>query len=213
MKENTTSAVKENTTSAVKENTTNINTNTNINNDNDSNNSSYTSDPTLIDNDISMFQETGTCDLFNKLNSHKESKKKLMGIYQQNHNGTEVYYNKYLECLDKQLEKDTNRLGYLGDPKFNSGLSPQQKKLNEMKLRRNIRKHKKKLKKICTRTEKIFCEKNKTPKEPLKVGIGVCQKHRMCMGLNVSIGDIPSDSKRFMKDISGTFLGPLIKNK
>ena len=158
-----------------------------------------------------MFKETRTCELFNKLNSHKDSRKKLMAVYLQNHNGMEEYYNKYLECLDKQLEKDTNRLDYLGDPRFNSGLSPQQKKLNEMKLRRAIRKNKKKLRKICTRTEKKFCEKNKTPNETIKEGVDVCHKYKMCMGMNVSIGDIPRNSKRFMKDISGALLGPLIK--
>jgi len=206
-KENTMAAApKENTMAAApKENTM---ANDNLSN----NNSNYISDPNLIENDISMFQETKTCDLFNKLNSHRDSKKRLMDIYLKTHNGMEEYYNKYLECLDTLLEKDTNRLHYLEDPQFNSGLSPRQKKLNEMKLRRNIRKNKKKLKQICTRTEKGFCEKNKTPKETLTEGIDVCQKHRMCMGLNVSIGNIPSDSKMFMKDISKTFLGPLMKN-
>ena len=200
-------APKENTMAAPKENTMDNNNNNDYNNT-----SNYISDPTLIENDISMFQETKTCDLFNKLNSYRDSKKRLMDIYLKTHNGMEEYYNKYLECLDKLLEKDTNRLHYLEDTKFNSGLSPRQKKLNEMKLRRNIRKNKKKLKKICTRTEKVFCEKNKTPKETLTEGIDVCQKHRMCMGLNVSLGNIPSNSKMFMKDISKTFLGPLMKN-
>ena len=161
--------------------------------------------------DINLFLETQKCDLFNKLNMQRKSRKQLKNTYLKNKDGLKDYYNKYLDCIDKNLETAENRLMMLKDPKFNDGLSPNQKKLNEMKLRRNIRKNKKLLRKICTRTETVFCEKTEIPNEKLKLGISVCQKRRLCKGLNVSLGNIPRDSKMFIKDISKTFLGPLIK--
>ena len=161
--------------------------------------------------DINLFLETQKCDLFNKLNMQRKSRKQLKNTYLKNKDGLKDYYNKYLDCIDKNLETADNRLMMRKDPKFNDGLSPNQKKLNEMKLRRNIRKNKKLLRKICTRTETVFCEKTEIPNEKLKLGISVCQKRRMCKGLNVSLGNIPRDSKMFIKDISKTFLGPLIK--
>tara|TARA_B110000914_G_C15511054_1_gene470882 strand:- start:1465 stop:2292 length:828 start_codon:yes stop_codon:yes gene_type:complete len=161
--------------------------------------------------DINLFLETQKCDLFNKLNMQRKSRKQLKNTYLKNKDGLKDYYNKYLDCIDKNLETAENRLMMLRDPKFNDGLSPNQKKLNEMKLRRTIRKNKKLLRKICTRTEPIFCEKTEIPNEKLKRGSSVCQKRRMCKGLNVSLGNIPRDSKMFIKDITKTFLGPLIK--
>lgn len=161
--------------------------------------------------DINLFLETQKCDMFNKLNMQRKSRKQLKNTYLKNKDGLKDYYNKYLDCIDKNLETAENRLMMLRDPKFNDGLSPNQKKLNEMKLRRNIRKNKKLLRKICTRTETVFCEKTEIPNEKLKRGISVCQKRRLCKGLNVSLGNIPRDSKMFIKDISKTFLGPLIK--
>tara|TARA_B100000787_G_C16191445_1_gene297776 strand:+ start:1847 stop:2710 length:864 start_codon:yes stop_codon:yes gene_type:complete len=161
--------------------------------------------------EVNLFLETQQCSIFTKLNLQRKSRKTLKNTYLKKKDGLTDYYNKYLDCLDKTLETDENRLLMLEDPKFNDGLSPNQKKLNEMKLRRNLRKNKKILRKICTRTERVFCEKTENPKEQLKRGIDVCQKRNMCMGLNVSLGNIPRDASMFMSNITKTFLGPLIK--
>ena len=78
--------------------------------------------------DINLFLETQKCDLFNKLNMQRKSRKQLKNTYLKNKDGLKDYYNKYLDCIDKNLETSENRLMMLRDPKFNDGLSPNQKK-------------------------------------------------------------------------------------
>lgn len=118
---------------------------------------------------------------------------------------------------------------------YNNKLKKYKKKTEANKYRKNIRTARKKLNKICTQKARSFCKLTKRRKDTLlkkreilkekghtlkredkddlekytelEEGIKLCIKYRRCD--SVSLGDIPYNSKYFIKGIKETFVYPL----
>jgi len=140
----------------------------------------------------------------------------------------------YNNSNNNNRRQTTNR----SQKRYNNKLKKYKQKTIANKYRKNIRTARKKLNKICAQKARSFCkltrrkkqgllkkrkllrEKGQTLKREdkddlnkyteLEEGIKLCRKYRRCD--NVSLGDIPYNSKYFIKGVKETFVYPLFNS-
>ena len=144
------------------------------------------------------------CGLFKKLNV-KKYKKDLLKLYLQKKNGMKLYYNQYLQCLDKDL---TLYNAEVENPQLSTNNN---KKLEIMKYNRLITKIRKKIREICVYKEPVFCQEN--TRDIYTAGVSVCQENRMCEQSRSSIRNIPRDAKLIFSDVTKSLLEPLFPSR
>lgn len=102
-----------------------------------------------------------SCNIFEQMNNDKESKKQLVNYYLNKPLGIDEYYNKLLECTNKNKNIYEKKLKFIRDPKYMNNVSKndlEKIKTEEENLRLQIRKTKKTLKNICTKKKNFFAD-------------------------------------------------------